>query len=194
MTCVTVVLESRTLRDGGGRWSRTDPRSSGTVTVWPLDLKPSTPLSVSLSLPIHTHTHTHFQTCKLGQRKAGTWPSYLHFNKYTHTHTHTLPTYYFIPGCSSGSLVQARTQTVLPSTRLNAFVFWKLPWQNLRGWWDTMLMIFFRHGNPSHMDTDAAHSLVLVFLFCEPRAKIKQQQQQQEKDNVSKLFHNPAAL
>jgi len=57
--------------------------------------------------------------------------------------------------------------------------------------WDTMLMIFSGHGNPRYKDTDAAHSSVLVFLFCE-RAKIKQQQQ--EKDNEWKLFHNPAAL
>jgi len=54
-----------------------------------------------------------------------------------------------------------------------------------------MLMIFSGHGNPRYKDTDAAHSSVLVFLFCE-RAKIKQQQQ--EKDNEWKLFHNPAAL
>lgn len=122
-------------------------------------------LPLCLSLSTHTHTHTYFQTCKLGQRKAGTWPSCLHFNTLTLTpHPLFYPRLLFWLFRSSA---HTHTHTVFAFNSPKCFCFWKLPWQNPRGRWDTMLMILFRHGNPSHTDKDAAHSSVLVFLFCE---------------------------
>lgn len=103
------MRDSRALNDGGGRWSRFGPRSSGSVTVWPLDLKPS--LSLFFSLIPHT------QTCNLGQTKPGTWTSYLHLNAQTHSP----------PIILSLTASISRSHVILPWTSLNAFVFGNCP-------------------------------------------------------------------